>query len=740
MGDKTIILSISMLISGKDDMQKSLESLHYFKDAFPCEVILVDTGCSAEQRALAERYADKVLDFAWCNDFAAARNVGLKAAKGEWFLYLDDDEWFENPSEMVAFFKTGEYRNYNCASYVVRNYSDRQGIMYDDSYPSRMVKLEPETRFVGKIHEYLVPFRLPKKTFSDFVHHYGYAYKNEEEKQRHARRNTGPLLEMRKEHPGDPRWICQLAQEYFSVDQYEEVIDACKKGLDEWNTLKECIAYAPSHVGAVYAYILISMEMLKNYKEEEKWLKRALEEPVMKMEVMVPTIAFYCLAGARLYSNTKKYELCHQYFKRYLDFWTKWKDNRSIVEAGAAAIVAVVFQEQSLYGVILMSMESIIRMEDYALAEEAFYLMNWDDRRLLHQNKWEKGIVEACCSVPHHPLWRKILQTLVSREDGMKEMQVVFLETEVMYRQQGDLEKLLKLRRLVAEMNFEHLYIWNMKILWTDKNPDMESREQRRQEIINLFEILGQKYAAELFEVRDEVWGVAERYHISLEPVILQMKYREWKNMVETWSLHAEPGKLQQWDKRIGDWKTQADMRYDLFAVKCIEGYLRRYEIACPTLQTFEEMLERYADAVLKLYRPYYKEFVFEEFPDILPEEAQLALLLKEVQKCRRQGDDRSAVSRLRQCLGLYPVLEAAIGEYARQYADEVKRKNEEAESAKSELEQIVESLKMTAKLRMERKEYLAAKEILLQVRQCVPEDEEVRELLARLELESVDI
>lgn len=55
-----------------------MNSLLYFKKAFPTEIILVDTGCNAEQRALAEKYADRIIDFTWCDDLAAARNVGLK--------------------------------------------------------------------------------------------------------------------------------------------------------------------------------------------------------------------------------------------------------------------------------------------------------------------------------------------------------------------------------------------------------------------------------------------------------------------------------------------------------------------------------------------------------------------------------------------------------------------------------------------------------------------------------------
>ena len=64
-------------------MQKSLESLMLFKNAFPTEIILVDTGCNKEQRKLAEKYADKIVSFTWCNDFAKARNAGIREVHGD---------------------------------------------------------------------------------------------------------------------------------------------------------------------------------------------------------------------------------------------------------------------------------------------------------------------------------------------------------------------------------------------------------------------------------------------------------------------------------------------------------------------------------------------------------------------------------------------------------------------------------------------------------------------------------
>lgn len=737
MRDKTIVLSISMLISGQEDMPKSLESLRPFKEELPCEIILVDTGCGSEQRKLAEKYADKIVDFAWCDDFAAARNAGLKEALGEWFLYLDDDEWFEDPQEIIAFFKSGEYRDYNCASYVVRNYSNFQGTLYADSYPSRMVKLEPETRFQGKIHEYIEPFKLPKKTFSDFVHHYGYVYRDQEERRKHACRNIEPLIKMRKEHPGDPRWMCQLAQEYFSISEYEKVIEVCREGLEEWQLLKAYVEYAPAHIGAIYAYILVAMESMKAYGEEEKWFERAVAEPLMKLDFMKPTMAFFCLAGARMYDNLGEFELCREYLKRYLEYHRKYKDDRSAVEAGTAAVTGGVFQEGSLYGTILICMEAVIRMEDHELSEEAFYMLDWSDRRLLRQEQWEEAMLEACCSVDYHPLWVKLMQTLVSREEGMKEMLVLFLKTEIAYKEQGEKEKLSRLYRIVAELDYEHPYILCTKILWAGREEAAGA-----QSLEDLFRQLFEKYTDELPEIRSEVWAVADSQGIPIEPLLLQVDMGRWGELMEQWCRNASAADLQQWDIRIRGWRTGADVHYDVFTVKCLEGYLCQYQEICPEPAQLEALLRKYSDSVLALWEAVKKNAAGEAGKDftgtvcgriVSQPELQLAGQLRELQQHREQGDDRRTLESVKKCLGIYPVLDPAILAYAGMLRDEAQARNSEAEAAQEELKRLVSALKAAAKQQLEAGEYQAAKDILLQVEQCVPGDEEVRELLTRI-------
>ena len=99
---KHILLTISILISNRPDtVRKCLDSVQPLLKAVPSELILTDTGCGEQVRSIIEEYTNHIIQFKWCNDFSKARNVGLKQAKGKWFMFLDDDEWFEDTTEII---------------------------------------------------------------------------------------------------------------------------------------------------------------------------------------------------------------------------------------------------------------------------------------------------------------------------------------------------------------------------------------------------------------------------------------------------------------------------------------------------------------------------------------------------------------------------------------------------------------------------------------------------------------
>lgn len=229
---ESVILTISILVSNRiDTIKKCMESLRPLLEQIPSELIVVDTvgeEKSDGSLAVAKEYATKVVHFDWCNDFAAARNAGLEPATGEWFMFLDDDEWFEDVEEIISFFNYGEYLKYNSATYQIKNYRNVEGTDYSTAVLGRMVKRSEDLRFVGKIHETFSERKQPCKDFSSFVHHYGYAYKTEEEKRAHRERNEQLLKTELEKNPRDLRYRTQMAMELATYDN-EHALAFCEE-------------------------------------------------------------------------------------------------------------------------------------------------------------------------------------------------------------------------------------------------------------------------------------------------------------------------------------------------------------------------------------------------------------------------------------------------------------------------------------------------------------------------------
>jgi glycosyltransferase involved in cell wall biosynthesis len=58
---------------------------------FP-DIFLADTGSTDRTKEIAAHFGARVFDFPWCDDFAAARNEGLRHATGAWIFWIDADE------------------------------------------------------------------------------------------------------------------------------------------------------------------------------------------------------------------------------------------------------------------------------------------------------------------------------------------------------------------------------------------------------------------------------------------------------------------------------------------------------------------------------------------------------------------------------------------------------------------------------------------------------------------------
>lgn len=265
---KDRILTVSMLVSGREETtEKSLLSLQPLRETLGAEIIITDTGCTTEYLDKIKGLADKVLTFEWCNDFAKARNLGLKAASGKWFMFIDDDEWFEDVTPIIDFFQSGEYEKYHQAVYLARNYSDFEGARYTDDWISRMIRMEEDTHFEGAVHEFLTPTRGECKRIEAFVHHYGYVFVTEEERQAHFKRNVDILQGLLEKEPNNMKWPLQMLKELHGVEAYEEMKKISEDALVKISEVDEF--FMNMCRGAFYIAILEAE--LKAMRYENMW-------------------------------------------------------------------------------------------------------------------------------------------------------------------------------------------------------------------------------------------------------------------------------------------------------------------------------------------------------------------------------------------------------------------------------------------------------------------------------------
>ncbi len=312
---RRILLTISILVSGRSEAIKAcIASLEHLRKSIPCELILTDTGCPAEMQGWLKEKADKVLKFQWCNDFAAARNVGLQAARGQWFMFMDDDEWFEDTAGIETFFLSGEYRKYQSASYIVRNYVNMEGTVWRDIYLTRMTLRRPDTRFFYPIHESLWPLLEPEKHLTDYAHHYGYASEDPEVQLAKRKRNLGILLPAIEEDPCCMKHYLQAVAEYYAMDEWDSASRMADLGIENCDPSR---AENAVHIDGLYAAAVRMRLRGKRFQEVVRTGRDYLEHAAISDLARASISSDLTIACGEL----GEYQFCWNYLQDYL----RWK-------------------------------------------------------------------------------------------------------------------------------------------------------------------------------------------------------------------------------------------------------------------------------------------------------------------------------------------------------------------------------------------------------------------------------
>ncbi len=380
-----IKLTIGMLVSNHIQyIEKGMEAIKPLLDAVPSELIIVDTvGPENSDGSLdvVKRYTDKIYHFDWINDFSAARNVAIEHARGEWFMYFDDDEYFDDVTEFIEFFNSDECNKYYYGIYYTGDYTSPDH--YQKDAAGRMIRRTVNTRFTGIIHENFNESYMPVKQFNAFTHHFGYLFMTEEQKKAKSERNVR-LLEKEMEEIGPNAKTCaQMVQEYMVIDREEagkKCVEYVKKleGTKElersagqwllvahirfmagWGSLEGVLSLekdvlskhklnetarlvVAQQVAAVAYYrgdYEIAADRTKHYFELLDWLNAHPDDKVFQTNLDFPRfmmegeLFMMCKIGAIAENHLKRFDRAYAYIKRMdFSFCSNFEEIRQVIE------------------------------------------------------------------------------------------------------------------------------------------------------------------------------------------------------------------------------------------------------------------------------------------------------------------------------------------------------------------------------------------------------------------------
>ncbi len=745
-----VVLTISVLISNRPDtVRKCLDSIRPLLAKVSSELILVDTGCGEQVRGIIEEYTDNIVDFKWCRDFAKARNAGLERAGGEWFLYLDDDEWFEDVTDIIRFFRSGEYRIYGVGLYTVRDYVRTDGSQYSDSLVARLIRLEPDIRFIYRIHESFNRAPGKAKRLNAFVHHYGYAFQTREEAREHAARNIGLLQEELAEHPCNMRHTLQLAQEYNVLGEIDKSLELSLEAIDraEREAVEEEYCLSSLYGNVINGY-------MATYQYDEAISKGEVYMKSSRTDRMVKALIAGRLAMA--FVDKEAYDKALDYGKAYWATYQMYQKNRDAFMGFETPVTQSCFNRQKRTPILGSGVRAAVRCGKAELAWEWFQAMDWE----LEKYSLDFGVIRdilkymAEADSRDLPYYDKMCNVLLERPD----LESTVLETimkccssreadnseicgsEKECDSSGIEEKQIRAISAYAGLKADH---WFVKL----SGLTAAAFRPRRGICCNAEE--AEAMALEIWEAGEESMEYMKACHM---PEAVRLLGGDMGHVLEMLP-------FSRWERQLGEYFGRYTWRDTVWLAEALEAageqdsmHMLAWRAACgisrasaeaAAMERGEERygsaedmmrgLEEYALCRMALCGKIYREEVIQSMQDVLPEEYRGAFAIRDLLEKTETKAYAEAVEAVREIKNLLPGLANIMKHYLIWLEEQLKRQKRESVQAAGEFQALAGQIKAKVYALAEAGQYQAALGVAEQLHALLPEDEEINQLRNKL-------
>lgn len=727
MNSEKPVVSISLLCSGRSETtKKCLDSLNSLREKVPSELIIVDTGCNEEMKELLRTYTDHILPFKWCNDFSAARNVGLEAAKGEWFLYLDDDEWFHDTKEIEDFFLSGEYKDYHYALYIQRNYLSLNKELKTDAWVSRMIRLSDKPKFVSSIHEYFYPMYDPCKMLHSYVEHFGYCFKNKEEERRHAKRNIVLLLDMIKKRRREVRWWTHLLQEYRATDEYGKLEELCLEGLKEFSN--DGTPNTNRERGAFYCALLEAEVRTLFYEKAEENLRKALAD---KRNTDYCRMRLYNI-GQEIYYKLERYEDSLKCGEKYLEYYERMKDDEVKLQDEWAFFVLFAMDQSGISSGYCFYILAALKLGDTSVLKKYFHVFNWSGPIMLYEH-FTHDLIYGLSEIPYDPEIPPLVEKM-ARRPGFTQLWNAIRSLEEESKNSAEQEeRFYRISRIFMDVEAPYYYVWCLKILYADHTGETDGLPYYFERLIGCI--------ADVFQLDEKILEIGERNGIPLWEEFSKITFDNWKIGVDTFFENSVLGKKKKMIEFANRIKPETmtekmSIRYEYFSIKASEALIVQH-YADDSFFDMQERFRVFTERSLAFYRRYFKDSAFTGEMELLPKSCRVAVKWEKIIQAQIAENRTEAGRLLKECIGLFPDFDDAIYLYIRCYATSEKIKlAEKAEEEKKANEQISAEMQTLAKQvkakipqLLEQGMASQAYQVLLQLQALVPGDTDLPEL-----------
>lgn len=311
------MIPVSICIIAKNEEKYIVECLKRLVK-YGMEIIVADTGSTDRTKEIASRYATKVIDFQWVNDFSAARNFCAENASYNWILALDCDEYVQNIDIqklricMQKFSKdagTVKLRNAAYRYDGTIGYADENIIrFYNKNYYEFAYPVHENIIAKGRnqnANNELQCFEVPMK-----VIHMGYLIDGDEMKQKQERNLKLLYQSAQNENARNAYTFFQIAQSEHIIGNLDKAIDNYRHCLEiednsELSYIQTCIV----ELATTYAQIdkpEQAVEVLEQYKDKIKTAQFTYTYGLALLGIDQPLKALMQLVLASMMSDKDK--------------------------------------------------------------------------------------------------------------------------------------------------------------------------------------------------------------------------------------------------------------------------------------------------------------------------------------------------------------------------------------------------------------------------------------------------